>query len=439
MLQSSRRFSLIQVAFFSGAIATTATLSLFGPGWCRSVRAALQDSPKALVDEVWQLVNREYVDATFNKVDWQATRQSLLSRNYTSREQAYTAVQVALEKLGDPYTRFLDPKQFEALTNQTSGELSGVGIRMELNETTKHLTVIEAIENSPAFIAGIKAGDKILAIDGKQTRGLEVQDASNMIRGKAGTVVTLRIGRQNKSNFDLKLTRANIEVPTVRYTLKQEAKRRVGYISLREFSAHAAEQMQRAVQDLNRQRVDAFVLDLRGNPGGLLHSSIEIARMWLETGSIVRTVDRAGGSEDMAANHTSLTKRPLVVLVDGNSASASEILAGALQDNHRAVVVGSQTFGKALVQSVHSLSDGSGLAVTIAHYYTPKGTDISHKGITPDVKIELTEAQERELATNPTLIGTQSDPQYARAIAVLTTNTFAQFQQNQLSKPISIR
>jgi carboxyl-terminal processing protease len=128
-----------------------------------------------------------------------------------------------------------------------------------------------------------------------------------------------------------------------------------------------------------------------------------------------------------------------VVLVDGNSASASEILSGALQDNHRAVIVGSQTFGKALVQSVHSLSDGSGLAVTIAHYYTPKGTDISHKGITPDVKIELTEMQERELATNPTLIGTQSDPQYARAITVLTTNTFAQFQQNQLSKPISIR
>ena len=439
MLQSSRRFSLLQVAFFSGAIATTVTLSLFGPGWCRSVRAALEDSPKALVDEVWQLVNREYVDTTFNKVDWQATRQSLLSKNYTSREQAYTAVQVALEKLGDPYTRFLDPKQFEALTNQTSGELSGVGIRMELNEKTKHLTVIEAIENSPAFIAGIKAGDKILAIDGKQTQGLEVQDASKMIRGKAGTVVTLRIGRQNKSNFDLKLTRANIELPTVRYTLKQEAKRRVGYISLREFSSHAADQMQRAIQDLNRQGVDAFVLDLRGNPGGLLHSSIEIARMWLENGSIVRTVDRVGGSEEMAANHTSLTKRPLVVLVDGNPASASEILSGALQDNHRAVIVGSQTFGKALVQSVHSLSDGSGLAVTIAHYYTPKGTDISHKGITPDVKIELTEMQERELATNPTLIGTQSDPQYARAITVLTTNTFAQFQQNQLSKPISIR
>ena len=435
MLQSSRRFSLLQAAFLSGAIATTATLSLYGPAWCR-VSTALQDSPKAIVDEVWQLVNREYVDGKFNSVDWQATRQSLLSKNYTSPEQAYTAIRGALEKLGDPYTRFLDPKEYTALTDQTSGELSGVGIRMELNEKTKRLTVVEAIENSPALKAGVKAGDQILAIDGKQTRGLNVQDASKLIRGKAGTLVTLQIGRQGKSNFDLKVTRAQIEVQTVRYTLKQEGKRRVGYIRLREFSSHAGEQMQRAIQSLNRQQVDAFVLDLRGNPGGLLHSGIEIARMWLDTGSIVRTVDRQGKSEDMAANHTALTKRPLLVLVDGNSASASEILTGALQDNHRAVVIGSQTFGKALVQSVHSLSDGSGVAVTIAHYYTPKGTDISHKGIAPDVKIELSEQQQQLLAANPKLVGTQFDPQYARAIAVLATNSFAQSPQNQF-KPLS--
>ncbi len=438
MLQSSRRFSLLQVALFGGAIATTVTLPLFAPGWSRSVQAALQDSPKALVDEVWQLVNREYVDSTFNKVNWQATRQSLLSKNYTSREQAYQAIDAALEKLGDPYTRFLDPKQYEALTNQTSGEVSGVGIRMEQDEKTKQLTVVEAIANSPAFKAGIKAGDKILAIDGKPTQAIDVQDASKMIRGKAGTIVTLRIGRQ-QSNFDLKLTRANIELPTVHYTLKQEGKKRIGYITLREFSSHAAEQMQRAIQDLNRQQVDGFVLDLRGNPGGLLQSSIEIARMWLETGSIVRTVDRVGGSEEMTANRTALTKRPLVLLVDGNSASASEILSGALQDNQRAVVVGSQTFGKALVQSVHGLSDGSGLAVTIAHYYTPKGTDISHKGITPDIKIDLTDAQERQLATNPALVATQNDPQYARAIAVLGVNSFAGTPQNQMPKPVSIR
>lgn len=417
MLQSSRRYNrLLQVALISGAIATTATLPLFGPTWCRSVRAALQDSPKTVVDEVWQTVNREYVDAKFNSVDWQATRANLLSKHYTSQEQAYTAVREVLEKLGDPYTRFLDPKEYEALTKQTSGEVSGVGIRMELNETTASLTVVEVLENSPALKAGVKAGDQILAIDGKLTQGLDVQDASKLIRGNVNTPITLQMKRQGQSRFELKLTRATIEVPSVVHTLKQEGNRRVGYIRLREFSAHSAEQMRRAIQALNRQQADVFILDLRGNPGGLLQSSIEIARMWLNTGSIVRTVDRQGGSKDMAANETALTKQPLVVLVDNNSASASEILAGALQDNQRAVVVGSQTFGKALVQSLHALSDGSGLAVTIAHYYTPKGTDISHKGITPNIKIELTAKQERQLATNPALLGTQNDPQYVRAI-----------------------
>jgi carboxyl-terminal processing protease len=335
----------------------------------------------------------------------------------------------------------MDPKQYESLTNQTSGEVSGIGIRMELNEETKRLTVVEAIENSPALKAGIKAGDWILAIDGKSTEKMKVEDASKLIRGRVGTMLTLRMGREGQPSYNVNLTRATIEVPTVHYNVKQEGKRRVGYIRLREFSAHASEQMRKAIRTLNAQRVDGFVLDLRGNPGGLLQSSIEIARMWLDNGSIVKTVDRKGSSEETAANHTALTKRPLVVLVDNNSASASEILTGALKDNNRAVVVGSQTFGKALVQSVHELADGSGVAITIAHYYTPKGTDINHKGIEPDIKLDLTEAQQRQLAANPNLIGTQSDPQYARAIAILSNNTFAKPapQQRLIQQPLSNR
>ena len=439
MLQYLKRLSSLQFALFGGAIATTATFSLLSPIWCSSVRAALQNSPKAIVDEVWQHVAREYVDGTFNQTDWQATRSELLNKNYTSSEQAYASVRVALARLNDPYTRFLDPKQFEVLTSQTSGEVSGVGIRMELNEKTKLLTVVEAIQNSPALKAGLKAGDQILAINGKPTKGMDVEDASKLIRGKAGTPVTLKIGRQGQNATDLKLTRANIELPTVRHTLKQEGNKRVGYISLREFSAHAPEQMQRAINDLRRQQVNAFVLDLRGNPGGLLTSGIDVARMWLDNGAIVKTVDRQGASEEIKANKTALTQLPLVVLVDGNSASASEIVAGALQDNQRAVVVGSQSFGKALVQSVHSLSDGSGLAVTVAHYYTPKGTDISHKGITPNVKIDLSDAQKLKLASNPTLIGTENDPQYARAIALIANNSFAQFQKNPVSKSATVQ
>jgi carboxyl-terminal processing protease len=185
--------------------------------------------------------------------------------------------------------------------------------------------------------------------------------------------------------------------------------------------------------------VNAYVLDLRGNPGGLLQASIEIARMWIDSGAIVRTVDRKGGKQEFSANHTSLTPLPLAVLVDGNSASASEILSGALKDSKRAKVVGSQTFGKAVVQSVHPLSDGSGLAVTISRYYPPSGADINNKGITPDIKVDLTTDQEKRLASEPNLLGTNNDPQYQQAIATLEKDVAAQPGTVQPAKPISVR
>ncbi|NET01729.1 MAG: S41 family peptidase [Sphaerospermopsis sp. SIO1G1] len=442
----AKRHSPLQAALIGGAIATTATISIFGQAWTKCVHAALQDSPKALVDQVWQLVNQEYVDGQFNQQDWQAIRQSLLSKQYTSNEQAYVEIRKALQRLEDPYTRFLDPTQFQALTSQTSGEVSGIGIRMEIDDTTTKLTVVEPIENSPAIRAGMKKGDQIIAINGKSTARMKVEEASKLIRGKVGTSLTLTLRRRGKGSFNVKLTRATIEIPTVRYTLKQDGGRRIGYIRLREFSGHAADQMRRAIRELNKQKVDSYVLDLRGNPGGLLQESIEIARMWLDNGGIVKTVDRIGGSQETKANRTALTKQPLAVLVDGNSASASEILTGALKDNNRAVVVGTKTFGKALVQSVHELIDGSGLAVTIAHYYTPKGTDINKKGIVPDIELNLTTAQKRQLANNPNLIGTLNDPQYARAILALSNQNFAKpktpaqtSQTPQTSAPLSIR
>lgn len=439
MNQYPKNFSWLKGVFFSGAIATTAALSLFAPTAGRSVFAALQDSPKNVVDEVWQIVNQEYVDNTFNKVDWQATRQELLSKNYASQEEAYEAIRKALEPLGDPYTRFMDPKEFQALTSQTAGEFAGVGIRMELDEETKILKVVEPIENSPAAKANIQAGDKILAIDGKSTQGMKIDEASALIRGEVGAPVKLTLERQGRGKFDVSLTRAQIELPALRSSVKQEGQIKVGYISLNEFSSHAAEQMERTIKNLDNQKVDAYVLDLRGNPGGLLYASVEIARMWMDRGEIVHTVDRKGGTQVFSADNSSLTKLPLVVLVDGDSASASEILAGALKESKRAKVVGSQTFGKAVVQSVHPLSDGSGLAVTISKYYPPSGTDINHKGIAPDVKLDLTQDQQKRLATQPTLRATNEDPQYKQAISVLETDVLARKNRGQVVKPISVR
>lgn len=403
-------------------LAITAALALVGiPAFTLTARAMYRDSPKAVLDEAWQIVNRDYVDPNFNQVDWRQERQTLLSRSYSSPDEAYSALREALKQLDDPYTRFMTPAEFQAFEQQTNGELVGVGLRLMTAPETNVLTIIQPLENSPALQAGIQANDQILQIDGKTTEGMTVEDAAQLIRGESGTQVTLTLKRQDDSPFDITLTRARIQVPVVDEALRMEGQHRVGYIHLDEFNAHAAEEMQIAINQLKRQHADEFVLDLRDNPGGRLDQGIAIARMWINDGDIVRTVDRHGDTEQVSANHTALTDLPLAVLVNGNSASASEILTGALKDDHRATVVGTQTFGKALVQSVNTLADGSGLNVTVAHYFTPSGADINHHGISPDQVVTLTDAQQQELQSHPNQLGTDQDPQYEQAVAALET------------------
>lgn len=381
-------------------------------------QAFFQDSPKELVDEVWQIINRQYVDATFNQVDWRAVRLEYLERPYADKQEAYEAIREMLKELDDPYTRFMDPEEFKNMQIDTSGELTGVGIQIAQDEETKKLMVISPIEDTPAFKAGILARDIIVKIDGQSTEGMDVNDAVQLIRGKPGTDVTLTIQR-DEEEIDYQITRARIEIHPVRYSYRSTPTGGIGYIRLNQFSAIAAQEMREAIKELEAKEVNGYVLDLRSNPGGLLYSSIEIARMWLDKGKIVSTVNRQGSSNEEVARNRSLTDKPLVVLVDGGSASASEILSGALQDNERATLVGTQTFGKGLVQSVRGLGDGSGLAVTIAKYLTPSGRDINKEGIPPDIVIELTEEQRKELQKDRTKIGTPDDPQYVKALDVL--------------------
>nr|MBF2096861.1 PDZ domain-containing protein [Gloeomargaritaceae cyanobacterium C42_A2020_066] len=392
---------------------------------------ALKDSPKAVLDEAWQIIEAEYVDAGFNKVDWQQVRQQLLGQSYTNRSQAYRALQQAIQRLGDPYTRFLDPQQYQNLTNQTAGEFSGVGIRLRLDETSKALQVADVMPNSPAAASNLQAGDTILQINQRNTQGLTLEEASRLIRGPVGSGVTFKIQRASETPFTVKVTRALVEVPSVDAALKVEGGRRIGYIRLQGFSAHAADQMRRAIQTLQKDGAQAFILDLRGNPGGLLTASIEISRMWVDQGRIVSTVDRKGERDVFSANGTAFAKEPLVLLVDKRSASASEILAGAIQDNQRGVVIGTPTFGKALVQSVHGLSDGSGLAVTIAHYYTPTGRDISRKGIDPDVALEAAKQEAGSISQLAKDTSSSSDPAYAQAIHYLSKLPLASLPRAQ--------
>jgi carboxyl-terminal processing protease len=410
------------------AIAVTA-VTLTGAGLQLSRgQAFFQDSPKELIDEVWQLIDRTYVDATFNQVDWRAVRQEFLGRSYQNQDEAHAAIREMLEQLGDPYTRFMNPREFRDMQIDTSGELTGVGIQLTQDEETDELIVVSPIEDTPAFEAGILAQDVIVKIDGQSTEGMNVNDAVNLIRGPVGTQITLTI-RRGTQELEFDLRRDLIEIHPVRASVRETPVGPVGYIRLTQFSANAAQEMEEAIQDLSSQEVSGFVLDLRSNPGGLLYSSIDIARMWLDEGTIVSTVNRQGVSDREVANGSALTDLPLVVLVDGGSASASEILSGALQDNGRATLVGTQTFGKGLVQSVRGLGDGSGIAVTVAKYLTPSGRDINREGIEPDIIVELTEEQLETLFNDRTLIGTDRDPQFAEALAVLSNQITASRQQ----------
>lgn len=403
----------------SSTVAVMAATAFIGiqiaaPSW-----AGFRSNPKELVDEVWQIINRDFVDATFNQVDWEATRRDLLAASYATDTEAFTAINDALESLDDPYTRFMDPEQFASMRIDTSGELTGVGIQLGADDETGLPLVVAPIEDSPAFEAGIVSRDVITAIDGTSTENMDINAAVALIRGESGTTVTLSILRNGSEELEFTLTRTQIELRPVRYDVRTEGGQTVGYVRLLTFSANASEYMREALEALEAENVSGYILDLRGNPGGLLYSSAEIARMFMDSGDIVSTVNRRGVQDVLSASNASLTDRPLVVLVDGGSASASEILAGALQDNDRATLVGTQTFGKGLVQSVHSLSGGAGLAVTIARYRTPNGTDIDHLGITPDVEIELTEADIERITADRELLGTPADPQYAAALRSL--------------------
>lgn len=397
-------------------------------------QAFFRESPKELVDEVWQVIDRNYVDATFNQVDWKAIRTQYLNRTYANKQDAYKAIREMLKRLNDPYTRFMDPEEFKNMQIDTSGELTGVGIQLAADEKTKKLTVVSPIEGSPAASAGIVAKDIITKIDGKTTEGMDVNKAVTLIRGPVNTQVKLTIQRGTQE-LEFNLKRAKIEIHPVRTSVQQSPTGKVGYIRLVQFSANAAPEMRDAIQKLEKEGVTGYVLDLRSNPGGLLYASIDIARMWLNSGGIVSTVDRQGVSDREVANGRALTDKPLVVLVDGGSASASEILSGALQDNKRATIVGTKTFGKGLVQSVRGLGDGSGLAVTIAKYLTPNGRDINKHGIDPDVKVELTEQQRQALVRDREKIGTTDDPQYMKAMQVLNQVISAKQGNRAESKP----
>jgi carboxyl-terminal processing protease len=379
-----------------------------------------------LLSEVWKIVDRSYVDDSFNHQNWWLVRQKSLEKPLTSRDDTYGAIQKMLATLDDPFTRLLKPDQYRSLQTNTSGELTGVGLQISQDSLTGELRVISPIEGSPAERAGIKPRDRILKINGVPAVKLSLDEAAERMRGPAGSQVTLTVAgdqvagdqvADEKDKIESKeviLTRDRISLNPVYADLRPQAQDvNIGYIRLNQFNANATAELANAIRRLEGKGANAYILDLRSNPGGLLQSGIEIARLWLAKGTVVYTVNRNGIQDSFSASGQALTDDPLVLLVNQGTASASEILAGALQDNGRAKLVGEKTFGKGLIQSLFNLSDGSGLAVTIAKYETPKHHDINKLGIVPDVTIELEPITRDQISTD-------ADRQYQAAVELLT-------------------
>ncbi|MEB3213263.1 MAG: S41 family peptidase, partial [Leptolyngbyaceae bacterium] len=265
--------------------------------------------------------------------------------------------------------------------------------------------------------AGIQPRDVIVKIDGLLTRDFSLDEAAERMRGKPGSHVILTISHDAGPEQDVDIVRDRISLNPVSFSRKHVSKALdVGYIRLNQFNANATEAIAQAIEELEDQGIDGYILDLRNNPGGLLQAGIEVAKFWLTNSVIVHTVDRYGIQETVDTYQPALTQLPLVVLVNSGTASASEILSGALQDNHRATIVGQRTFGKGLIQSLFNLSDGSGLAVTVARYETPNHTDINSLGIQPDIVVEPGLIRFSAVAT-------EDDPQYAKALEVLAEVT----------------
>lgn len=350
-------------------------------------RAVLNNSPKAIVDEAWQLVQREYVDRSFNNNDWSEVRKEYLSRNYSSQTQAYRAINEMVGRLEDKYTRFLSPQALKDLVSNVSGEFIGVGLTVTLDPSTKEWIVIQPFQESPAAIAGILPEDVIVSLNGTKTSDIRLEQAAPYLIGPVGSKLSIQVRRQDQT-LNYELVREQINLNPLSYQARDTPQGKIGYIRLPVFTTKSPGAMKKAITQLEKQGVKGYVLDLRGNPGGVLESGIAIAQMWVNQGKIMTLKTGQGKVEAYQGNRSALTPKPLQVLVDENSASASEVLAGALQENKRGHILGRQTFGKGVVQSLEKLGDGAGLVITVAQYFTPTGKDIHKQGIEPNEVIQ---------------------------------------------------
>ncbi len=383
MSQQQKGFSNLKIVLLSAALFFVGvTIGLSQSSKSVVLPTGIYDELKLFTD-VLSHVQKDYVEET------------------KSKDLVYGAIKGMLETL-DPHSGFMPPESFKEMQSETKGRFEGLGIEITMKDGI--LTVVAPIEDTPAFRAGILAGDQIIKIDGEFTKSLTLMDSVKRMRGPKGSQVTISIMREGFTKpRDFTLTRDVIPVRSVRSELLEK---RYGYIRVSQFQEKTDSEFDKAMkalEDESKGTLKGLILDLRNNPGGLLDQAVKISDRFIDSGLIVSIDGRKEEQKQKFLAHApgTLPHYPLVVLVNGGSASASEIVAGAIQDHHRGIILGTQTFGKGSVQTIFPLKDGAGLRLTTARYYTPSGRSIQAKGITPDIIVKLARPEEEKEAAGP--------------------------------------
>ncbi|KAI3935222.1 hypothetical protein MKW98_018411 [Papaver atlanticum] len=395
------------LGFAATAVAVISVCSVNTPALSESLTVAFPVSRAREVStvqrtlvETWGLIRESFVDPTFNHQDWDSKLQQTMVEMLPMRsaDAAYNKISGMLSTLGDPFTRLVSPKEYQSFRIGSDGNLQGVGLFIKVEPSSGHLVVMSCVNGSPASRAGIHEGDELIEIDGERLDGVNGEMAAQKLRGHVGTTVTVKLhnGKESGSGSgfkEVKLSREYIKLSplssaVITHKTLDDHPFKTGYVKLSAFSQTAADEMESAIEEMESQGVQSYILDLRNNPGGLVKAGLDVAQIWLDGDeTLVNTIDRDGNMLPInMVNGHALTRDPLVVLVNEGSASASEILAGALRDNGRAILVGHKTFGKGKIQSVTELHDGSALFITVAKYVSPAFHEIDQVGITPDVQ-----------------------------------------------------
>lgn len=363
-------------------------------------------TPQDLYDQAWKLVNANYIDKSMNNQNWQQWRHKYDAELKTDKD-AYVAIDKMLESLNDPYTRFLPPGEFHEENTSIKGNLKGIGV--QITEENNRLLISALYDGTPASKSGLKPHDCIVEIDGKSTAGMSIDDAANSIRGQEGTYVNIVVNRFGEKKV-FNIQREDIDIKSISTITPEIIDNRIGYIKISSFmNRSAASEFFNTMKQLGNK--SAYIIDVRSNPGGLVYNALYISNLFLNGKSMLTTVNRTGYNETIQATKKYVNSKPIVILVNEDSASASEIFCGAMKDNYRAVVVGEKTFGKGLVQEIYKLPGGSGINITIQKYLTPSGADINKKGITPDYVVKMTDED----------IKNGKDPQFEKAQELLVS------------------